>query len=128
MFYRWCRWGNVRGIENDSADLPREYFRRGGAVFPVLDDNQFLNLAIGASSACCWGSGCELRKQVSNAELVDLLSLWMKLFSLIVLNKSCATYSVKITKIHHMCYFYAIWLGAVWMAVILILCRACPAG
>ena len=127
-FCQWCRWVRVRGRGNGFAHRQRGCPQRGCAAFSVLDRNQFPNLAIGASSACCWGSGCGHRKQVSNAELADMLSLPMKLFSLIVLNKSYAICSVKITKIHHMCYFYAIWLGAVWMAVILIPCRACPAG
>ena len=44
----------------------------------------------------------------------------MKLFSLIVLNKSSAICSAKMNKTHHMCYLFAIWLGEVWFEVIVI--------
>jgi hypothetical protein len=49
-----------------------------------------------------------------------MLSLPMKLFSLIVLNKSSAICSAKMNKTHHMCYLFAIWLGEVWFEVIVI--------
>ena len=47
----------------------------------------------------------------------------MKLFSLIVLNKSSAICSAKMNKTHHMCYLFAIWLGEVWFEVIVIQLR-----